>query len=98
MGQKRLLLLAPLVLTSAAGCGTIYSISNNEPFPNIIYGGTRCTGHEVLDIPLSMAADTIALPYTIPRSIYNSQHPEDKPKGDADVEASSRPAHQTARK
>ncbi len=83
MGRRTVLLLASLILSSAAGCGTMYSIGHNEPFPNIVYGGLRYTGHEILDIPLCAVADTVALPYTIPRSIYNSHHPEDKPKEDA---------------
>jgi len=76
-------LLASLILISAAGCGTIYSIGNNEPFPNIVYGGIHFVGHNALDLPFCMVADTVALPYTIPRSIYNSHHPEDRPKEDA---------------
>ena|SRR5690242_5376618 len=80
MGQRSFLLLTPLILTCAVGCGTIYSIGNNEPFPNIVYGGVHYVGHNILDLPLCVAADTVALPYTIPRSIYNSHHPEDRPK------------------
>lgn len=83
MGRRIILLLASLILISAAGCGTIYSIGHNEPFPNIVYGGMHYTGHEILDIPLCAIGDTVALPYTIPRSIYNSHHPEDRPKEDA---------------
>jgi hypothetical protein len=60
------------------------SMETNEPYPNIVYGGLRnelspVSPHTFFDIPFSAAADTLALPYTIPRSIHNSQHPEERP-------------------
>jgi len=68
-------------LLSQAGCGTLASIGYDDPYPNIVYGGVRrelapLSPHTCLDIPLSAVADTIVLPYTIPRSIFNSKHPE----------------------
>ena len=83
--MKRYLFI--LLLLSCGGCGTGYSIESNEPFPNIIYGGTRsdlASAHLsfVADVPFSLVADTVVLPYTIPRSIYNANHPEEKPQYD----------------
>jgi uncharacterized protein YceK len=67
-----------------SGCGTMASIEQDEPYPNIVYGGLRnelnpVSPHTCLDIPFSTVADTLVLPYTIPRSIHNHQHPEDRP-------------------
>jgi len=75
-----------LVIVSSlllSGCGTIWALSNNEQWPNQIYAGTRAsaTGHSTqLDVPFSLIADTLVLPYTIPRTIYNfSRSPDAVP-------------------
>jgi uncharacterized protein YceK len=79
------------ILLLSGGCGTVASISRNDFYPNIVYGGVRRDlqppGTDVigpnlpslLDLPLSAVADTLAVPYTIPRSVYNSCHPKDAP-------------------
>ena len=56
------------------------SISENEPFPNIVYGGTRLTlnSHEAALAPIAFVLDTLALPYTIPKTLYNNNHPENR--------------------
>jgi len=33
----------------------------------------------VLDVPFSAVADTLVLPYTIPRTLYIYAHPESRP-------------------
>ena len=73
-----------LIAIFASGCGTIASVSENEPYPNIVFGGIRnelspINGHTMFDLPLSAVADTLVLPYTVPRSIYNANHPNGKP-------------------
>jgi hypothetical protein len=74
-----------VLLFSASGCfvATAGSIYENEPYPNIVYGGTRFEAGNVhgglLNVPACVVADTVCLPYTIPRSIYNSEHPGGNP-------------------
>jgi uncharacterized protein YceK len=93
MSQQSLVftLVAIFLLQAASGCGTIASIDQNEPFPDIVYGGVQnelspVSPHTVLDIPFSAIADTIVLPYTIPQSFYNEDHPEEKPTYDKNGE------------
>lgn len=59
------------------GCGTIQSQSyDNEssehigPFSGVIYDGKwlLCNPLRLLDIPVSLAADTIIMPYTMYRA------------------------------
>ena len=84
--RKLLAISIILACPFIAGCGTILAVTQNIPFPNQIYGGSLhgpwAGGHNVLDLPFSLIADTIVLPYTIPRTIYNCHHPEDMPKTD----------------
>ena len=68
----KLLLILSACLCS--GCGTIVTLSHNQEWPNQIYAGTRASanGHVTqIDVPFSLIADTLVLPYTIPRTIYN---------------------------
>jgi uncharacterized protein YceK len=83
-----------LALFISGGCGTITSLQTNEPFPNVIYGGTYLSlqGHAtILDVPFSAVADTLVLPYTIPRTIYNCNHPEEPPNEDTTSEVRTQP-------
>lgn len=75
------------VCFGAGGCGTAHAVASNSPFPNQIYGGVRCELNEpnvltFYDIPFSAVADTLVLPYTIPRTLYNCAHPECRPRYD----------------
>jgi uncharacterized protein YceK len=70
-----------------SGCGTANAVAANDPFPNQIYGGVRnelnpVSIHTFFDIPFSAIADTLVLPYTIARTIYNCHHPELRPQYD----------------
>ena len=59
---------------SLQGCGTFVTLGDNEKWNNQIYAGTRASaqGHATqLDVPFSIIMDTVVLPYTIPRTIYN---------------------------
>lgn len=62
------------------GCSTIVSLGDNERTPNQIYAGTRedLNPHTIYDLPFSFVADTALLPYTIPRTVYNFHHSDDK--------------------
>ncbi len=77
--MKRIWLHAIAAATAAAclGCGTLFTLTHNKQWPNQIYAGTRAAaaGHSTqIDIPFSLVADTMVLPYTIPRTIYNYTH------------------------
>jgi predicted Zn-dependent protease/uncharacterized protein YceK len=64
------------------GCGTLTTLGDNERWPNQIYAGTRAAlnGHGTqLDAPLSFIADTLVLPYTIPRTLYNQSNLNPEP-------------------
>jgi hypothetical protein len=45
---------------------------------NLLYSGTRFSFTNVhggiVDVPFSLVADTVTLPYTIPRTIWNYYH------------------------
>jgi uncharacterized protein YceK len=73
-GLRKLLLAASLILS---GCATMASSFEEEP-KNKIYVGVRqdLTGWTFahggfIDLPFSFVADTILLPYTIPKTIAN---------------------------
>jgi uncharacterized protein YceK len=64
------------------GCGTIVTLQEDSEFDcrtNLIYSGTIRTvenvGHTWPDIPFSFVVDTIVLPYTVPKTIWNYFHP-----------------------
>ena len=62
----------------ACGCGTMSALGVDRAWPDQVYAGTRAAagGHATqLDVPFSLVADTVLLPYTIPRTIHNQQHP-----------------------
>lgn len=70
------------LLGGLPGCGTIVALSDNRQWPNQIYAVTRASfeGHGTqLDVPLSLVADTIVLPYTIPRTMQNQRNPWKRP-------------------
>lgn len=67
----------------AAGCGTMSALGDDQAWPNQVYAGTRAAagGHATQwDVPFSLVADTILLPYTIPRTIHNRSHSPEPPK------------------
>jgi len=50
------------------------TLGENRQWKNQIYAGTRASaqGHGTqIDVPFSLIVDTVILPYTIPRTIYN---------------------------
>lgn len=64
-----------------AGCGTIMTIVGDAQTGcrlNLLYSGTRFSFTNVhggiVDVPFSLVADTVTLPYTIPRTIWNYYH------------------------
>lgn len=72
-----------LACSMLTACGTIITFQEDAKFDcrgNMIYAGTRRSidnaVHTLLDIPFSLALDTLALPYTIPKSIWNYYHPQ----------------------
>jgi uncharacterized protein YceK len=70
--------LACCPMAFVSGCGTMSALGNDRMWPNQVYAGTRAAagGHATqLDIPFSVVADTIVLPYTIPRTLHNQKHP-----------------------
>jgi uncharacterized protein YceK len=79
----RLVLTVPfLVVLIVSGCGTIITLQEDAEFDcraNIVYLGTRRTvanvAHTWPDIPFSLVADTLVLPYTVPKTIWNYYHP-----------------------
>lgn len=73
--MKNIFLFAAAITLLLSGCATIVSLQ--EDGKNKIYSGTikhfelGCAHAVCLDFPFSLAADTVVLPYTIPRTIYN---------------------------
>ena len=72
----RLALLACFAL-AVSGCATTVTVFEEDP-DNLIYSGTRrdldgwAFAHGgFIDLPFSFVADTILLPYTVPRTIWN---------------------------
>src|SRR5215831_10162806 len=64
------------------GCGTIFTLQEDSEYDcrsNLIYSGTIRTVknalHTLFDIPFSFVLDTIVLPYTVPKTIWNYFHP-----------------------
>ena len=71
------LLLAGALTLALSGCATGYTVFE-EDHKNLVYSGTRQDLNGwvfihggILDLPFSFIADTILLPYTIPRTIWN---------------------------
>ena len=78
MGAISLVLLVSMI----SGCGTVITLKEDATFDCrgiLIYSGTvrsiENMAHTLLDIPFSLMLDTLVLPYTIPRSIWNYYHP-----------------------
>jgi uncharacterized protein YceK len=78
--------VVPFVFVAAlAGCSTISTVKEREPRCKI-YSGTRLNFSSswvfvhvgLLDWPFSLVADTIALPYTIPKTIRNFEQPDEE--------------------
>ena len=73
-----------------SGCGTLVTLTDNKEWPNQIYAGTRASanGHATqIDVPFSLIADTVVLPYTIPRTIYNLSQRNDLQKNNEGEDA-----------
>jgi uncharacterized protein YceK len=71
-------LLIALLLIS--GCGTAGTLNAKSGQTNLVYSGVReethpLSPHTFLDLPFSLVADTVVLPYTIPRTVYIQSHP-----------------------
>jgi len=77
MKNYKLLFLMIFVLLTY-GCGTMITIGEDKQWPNQIYAGTRAAAYgshgTQIDVPFSLVTDTVVLPYTIPRTIYNYTH------------------------
>lgn len=76
MARRPLALLSALALV-LSGCATTVTVFDEDP-DNLVYSGTRrdldgwALAHGgFLDLPFSFVFDTILLPYTIPRTIWN---------------------------
>ena len=73
-----------VVIMSMTGCAT--TVALQEDGKNQIYSGTikhfelGCAHAVCLDFPFSLIADTVILPYTIPRTIYNYSKGNDAQK------------------
>jgi len=72
--------MSPMLFSLAlCGCATIGTLGEPET-RNKVYSGTirdiqlKCAHGTCLDLPFSLAADTVALPATIPWSLYNAAH------------------------
>jgi uncharacterized protein YceK len=80
----RLVVVVPFLFVLAAnGCGTIVSLQEDADYDcraNLMYSGTIRSvenfGHTFLDVPFSFVADSLLLPYTIPKTIWNKFHPK----------------------
>ena len=79
------LLLAVLLALALSGCATLGITFTDEP-KNKIYIGVRqdFTGWTFahggfVDWPFSLVLDTILLPYTIPRTIWNHATDDEEP-------------------
>lgn len=78
MGRRPLTMMAALSFTLAlSGCATTVTVFEEDP-DNLVYSGTRrdldgwAFAHGgFIDLPFSFVFDTILLPYTIPRTIWN---------------------------
>lgn len=73
---KSMTLLACLAL-ALSGCATTITVFEEDP-DNLVYSGTRrdldgwaFLHGGFLDLPFSFVFDTILLPYTVPRTIWN---------------------------
>jgi uncharacterized protein YceK len=82
-------LLAALITLS--GCATLATLSEDET-KNKIYSGTirhielKCAHATCIDAPFSLVLDTLLLPFTIPKTIWNSSKSEGKNKSDGSSE------------
>ncbi len=85
---RRPLIAATVIALALSGCATTITVFEEEP-DNLVYSGTRrdldgwALAHGgFLDLPFSFVFDTVLLPYTIPRTIWNyaTAEEEDKPE------------------
>ena len=73
------LLIVLLLFTSCGTIATLQADADSDCRLNLLYSGTRASataahGSLWLDIPFSVVADTLVLPYTIPRTVWNYYH------------------------
>jgi uncharacterized protein YceK len=77
--QQQMRISPMLFALALSGCATIGTLGEPET-RNKVYSGTirdiqlDCAHGTCLDLPFSLAADTVVLPVTIPWSIYNVSH------------------------
>lgn len=74
---RRPLIAATVIALALSGCATTIAVFEEDP-DNLVYSGTRrdldgwALAHGgFLDLPFSFVFDTVLLPYTIPRTIWN---------------------------
>lgn len=80
----RLVVVVPFFFVLAVnGCGTIVTLQEDADYDckgNLMYSGTIRSvenfGHTFLDLPFSFVADSLVLPYTLPKTIWNKFHPK----------------------
>lgn len=76
MNGRMVCLIVP-VAVFLGGCATAQTLSENGT-KNNIYSGTirhlelKCAHGTCLDLPFSLAADTLVLPYTIPKTVITN--------------------------
>jgi uncharacterized protein YceK len=78
--MTRQMRISPILFALAlSGCATIGTLGEPET-RNKVYSGTirdiqlKCAHGTCLDLPFSLAPDTVVLPATIPWSLYNASH------------------------
>jgi uncharacterized protein YceK len=87
-----------IALITLSGCATIATLSENET-KNKIYSGTirhtelKCAHATCIDAPFSLVLDTLLLPYTIPKTIWNISKSEGKNKSGGSSEKKQEENH-----
>ena len=83
--MKKPVILLILFAVTVSGCATVATLAEDEP-KNKIFSGTRthvssgCGCTLCIDLPFSLAADIVALPYTVPKTISTSLSSKENPK------------------
>lgn len=74
--MKQIITLIMSISVFLSGCATSQTLSEQDT-KNKIYSGTirnwelKCAHATCLDFPFSIVADTLVLPYTIPKTVIN---------------------------
>lgn len=84
--------LTLILLVSTVSCSTIYTVRERYPRNKVFSGTIADFGNPwwfwhggVFDWPFSFIADTVLLPYTIPRTLINYSQPGDKWKPASEI-------------